>query len=102
MPGCSRKEVFDETRVGVYHCHARCVRELFLCGYDPRTKKDYEYRREWIRQRLMRLATVFAIDVGCYAILHNHFHLLLRNRPDVVAGWSDEEVVRRWLRLSSK
>ena len=26
----------------------------------------------------------------------NHVHVILRNRPDVVAGWSDEEVARRW------
>jgi hypothetical protein len=29
----------------------------------------------------------------------NHVHIILRNRPDVVAGWSDEEVARRWWQL---
>jgi hypothetical protein len=37
------------------------------------------------------LASVFGIDVLTYAILSNHMHLILRNRPDVVAAWSDEE-----------
>ncbi|WP_222435502.1 hypothetical protein [Allorhodopirellula solitaria] len=31
--------------------------------------------------------------------MHNHIHLVLRSRPDVVAAWSDEEIARRWLRL---
>ena len=26
-------------------------------------------------------------------------HVILRNRPDVVAGWSDEEVAKRWWQL---
>jgi hypothetical protein len=34
-----------------------------------------------------------------FAILSNHFHLVLRNRPDVVATWSDAEVAARWLAL---
>ena len=29
----------------------------------------------------------------------NHLHLVLRSRPDVVAEWSDDEVVLRWWRL---
>ena len=29
----------------------------------------------------------------------NHIHVILRNRPDIVAGWSDEEVARRWWQL---
>ena len=32
----------------------------------------------------------------------NHLHVVLRNRPDVVQEWSDDEVARRWLRLYPK
>lgn len=28
--------------------------------------------------------------------MDNHLHLVLRNRPDIVASWADEEVARRW------
>ena len=42
------------------------------------------------------------IDCLTYAILSNHFHSVLRSRPDVVKVWSDEEVARRWLRLYPK
>ena len=31
------------------------------------------------------------------AHMSNHLHVILRNRPDVVALWSDREVARRWL-----
>ena len=33
------------------------------------------------------------------AILANHFHVILRNGPDVVATWTDREVAGRRLRL---
>ena len=36
------------------------------------------------------------------AILSNHFHLILRSRPDVVATWDDTEVARHWLMLCVK
>ncbi len=45
------------------------------------------------------LAGSFGLDVMAYAILSNHIHLVLRNRPDAVARWSDLEVARRWYRL---
>jgi len=31
--------------------------------------------------------------------MSNHLHAILRNRPDVVKDWSDEEVPRRWWNL---
>jgi len=36
---------------------------------------------------------------SAYAHMSNHVHVILRNRPDVVALWSDQEVARRWLAL---
>jgi REP element-mobilizing transposase RayT len=71
----------------------------FLAGVDAVSGKDYSFRREWIRRRSEALASVFAIDVLTYAIMSNHLHLILRNRPDVVAAWSDLEVAIRWLRV---
>ena len=49
--------------------------------------------------RMEALASVFACDVLSYAIMSNHLHVILRNRPDVVEAWSDEEAAIRWLRV---
>ena len=45
------------------------------------------------------MAARFGIDLLAFAILSNHFHLILRSQPDVVASWNDTEVARRWLLL---
>ena len=55
-------------------------------------REGFSFRKEWIRRRLEALASVFAVDMLSYAILSNHMHHILRNRPDVVKTWSDEEV----------
>jgi hypothetical protein len=34
-----------------------------------------------------------------FAVQSNHFHVILRNRPDGVEQWSDTEVAQRWSRL---
>ena len=99
MPRLARGEVIDPAQVQVVHCIQRCVRRAFLCGDDPLTGQSYEHRREWIRQRLEFLASVFAVDCLTYTVMHNHIHVVLRSRPDVLATWDDEEVARRWLRL---
>jgi hypothetical protein len=94
-----RGDVFDPAEVSVFHCINRCVRRCFLCGDEPVSGKSYEHRKRWLEERLQFLAGCFGIDVLAFAILSNHFHVILRNRPDVVATWSDEDVARRWLRL---
>ena len=99
MARIPRKYLIDEREPGVYHCVNRCVRRAVLCGKDPLTGKNHEHRKEWIRDRLELLAGIFAIDVGWYTVMSNHLHLVLRNRPDIVKQWSDEEVARRWWRL---
>jgi REP element-mobilizing transposase RayT len=57
------------------------------------------FRKEWIRQRIEKLASVFGVDVLTYAIMSNHLHVVLRNRPDVVETWSDKQVALRWLQI---
>ncbi len=81
------------------HVMNRTVRRCFLMGDDPLTGKNYDYRKEWLETQLKRLAAQFGIDLLCQAIMSNHFHLVLRSRPDVVAEWDDAEVARRWLML---
>jgi hypothetical protein len=99
MPAYARKDIVDETVVGVYHCVSRCVRRAFLCGTDDFSGRNFDHRKVWMQHRLEFLAAIFGLDVLGFSLMSNHLHVLLRNRPDVVAQWSDEEVARRWYRL---
>lgn len=92
----ARQLIVDAGTEGVYHCMARCVRRAFLCGADPYTGQDFEHRKSWVRERLETLAEAFAIEIFTYSVMSNHVHIVLRNRPDLAAEWSAEEVGRRW------
>ena len=100
MPAYPRKQIVADDEVGLYHCINRCVRRAFLCGVDPVTGHDYDHRKDWIHQQLQHLASIFAIEFCSYAVMSNHLHLIVRTRPDLVQGWSDEEVALRWSRLA--
>ena len=95
----NRRDIFDPNEVGAYSTTQRTVRRAWLCGLDPVSGKSFEHRRTWIQNRLQELAASFAIDCLSFAVMVNHVHVILRNRPDIVAGWSDEEVARRWWQL---
>lgn len=94
-----RKHQFTADEISIIHVVQRCVRRAHLAGFDRKTGTDFGYRKEYIRRRLEALASVFGVDILCYAILSNHMHLVLRNRPDVVACWTDAEVATRWLKV---
>lgn len=86
----------------IVHVWNRCIRAWALCGIDPESGADHEYRRQWSVDRLKHLASIFAIDVITYTIMSNHFHQVLRSRPDIAEKWSPSEVVRRWLKISPR
>ena len=98
----ARKEIVNDAEEGVYHCISRCVRRAYLCGDDPYSGRNFDHRKDWVRDRLQLLSEYFAVDVFAYALLSNHGHYVLRNRPDLPKTWSDEEVARRWLALFPK
>ncbi len=82
-----------------YHCISRCVRRAWLCGEDPYTGKSFEHRRQWVLDRLRELADIFAIDISAYAILSNHFHVVLHVDADKAKDWTDRQVIEQWNRL---
>jgi putative transposase len=95
----ARKQQISLEETPFYHCLARCVRRAFLCGEDSLTGQSFEHRKPWIVDKLKELAEIFAIDVCAYAVMSNHYHVVLRVDPARAQGWSDEEVIGRWRRL---
>ena len=82
MPRQARGEYVNPNEVQLIHAVQRCVRRAFLCGDDVVSGKSFEHRREWIRQRIEFLASVFGIDCLTYTVLSNHLHVVLRSRRD--------------------
>jgi hypothetical protein len=94
-----RSKYVKDGEVGVYHCYTRCVRRAFLCGFDKLSGRDFSHRKVWMVDRLSFLASIFAVDVVSHSVMETHHHNILRTRPDIAAGWSDQEVAIRWLTL---
>jgi len=78
-----------------YHCVYRCVRRAFLCGEDRQSGKRFEHRRGWIEDRLKKLAEIFAIDDCAYAVISNHYHVVLHVDIGKCQIWYDDEVIQR-------
>lgn len=49
----------------------------FLCVIDQYFGESFEYRCEWITERLRILAEVYCIDVAAYTVMSSHYHLVL-------------------------
>jgi REP element-mobilizing transposase RayT len=82
-----------------YHCISRCVRRAFLCGVDARTGYDFSHRRAWIVERLQELIEVFTVELYAYAVMSNHYHVVVRVDSEKAMQLSDEAVAARWLSL---
>ncbi len=93
----ARKDLISLADTPYYHITTRCVRRSFLCGFDRETKTDYEHRRQWIVERIRLLASVFAIDICAYAVMSNHYHLVVKISPEQIEALDDQTVVQRWL-----
>ena len=82
-----------------YHCVSRCVRQAYLCGSDYTTGKSYEHRRDWVVQRIKHIAAIFTIDVASYAVMSNHYHIVVRVDNERPYEMSTREVLKRWSQL---
>jgi hypothetical protein len=82
-----------------YHVAVRCVRRAWLSGVDAASGKDYSHRAAWALERMTRLASVFCIDVGAYAIMRNCYEAVLHIDRARGARLTAQEVIQRWCTL---
>lgn len=92
-----RKYLVDNESAGFYHCISRCVRRAFLYGDDPVSERNCNHRKNWLEKRMLELADIFAVSLYAYALMDNHYHLVLRVNPKQPLEWSDEQIAERWL-----
>ena len=97
----AREQLISLETTSYYHCISRCVRRAFLCGEDSLTGKNYEHRKSWVIERLRQLAEIFAIDICAYAVMSNHYHLVLRVDVETAKRWEIDQVIARWAQLFS-
>jgi len=95
----ARKHLVSVSDTPYYHVTSRCVRRAFLCGTDRYSGRSYEHRRQWIEDRVRILSSLFSIELCAYAIMSNHYHLVVRLNPDEAATWSDDDVLEHWTAL---
>lgn len=91
-----RKQLISLIDTPWYHCVTKCVRRAWICGVDPYDGRDYSHRRQWVVDRMNHLTQAFSIDIASYAIMSNHYHLVLRVDTEKAARWSWQDVVRQW------
>ena len=75
------------------------MRRAFLCGDDKVTGQNYDHRKQWLVDKINLLSTVFAVDICAYAVMSNHYHLVLKVDKAKAETWSDVEVALRWKQL---
>src|SRR5450432_2139222 len=87
----SRIKVKPEAEEAVYHCMTRVVNGERVID---------EVAREVLRKQLWQVADYCGVEILTYAILSNHFHVLLRVPQKVLP--TDDELLRRYQVLYPK
>jgi len=95
----ARKTLVDPAHAASYHCVSRCVRRSWLSGLDEYLEKSFEHRKPWVEQRILELDQIFACGIYAYAVMSNHYHLVVHMSPSAANSWKPEEVARRWVKL---
>ena len=82
-----------------FHCCTRAVRKAFILDSHPIDNPDKIDRRKWIEERILFLTTVFSIDVCAYAVMSNHYHVILDVNKAHSDEWTPLEVIARWHKI---
>ena len=93
------KQLISITDTPYYHVVTRCVRRAFLAGYDKPTKTDFSHRRQWIVDKMMELCDIFSIHICSYAVMSNHYHMVLKVEENKL--WTKTQTLRAWNKLYS-
>lgn len=83
-----------------FHIYSRCVRRAWLFHSDSSGNRDLSHRAGLLETRLIELASCFSISIFSYAVMSNHYHLVVKTEPRQSFSWSAHEVARRWLTCS--
>jgi len=97
--GYARKSLISLRDTPYYHVVARCVRRARLWGFDEYAGRDYSHRKKWVLERLSVLNSIFAIDICAYAVMSNHYHLVVFVDQLRAQQLTHHEVVERWTQL---
>ncbi|NKB77694.1 MAG: transposase [Gammaproteobacteria bacterium] len=95
----ARQQLINIESTPYYHCTSRCVRRAFLCGKDDYSGRCYEHRRDWVESLLLKMAAAFCIDVVAYAVMSNHYHVILRVDLELAQSLTDVEIIERWAKI---
>ena len=98
-----RKVLISLADTPYYHITSRCVpKALRGAGSAPcisvwrRPLFRPELRTSTTMNRIRLLSSLFAIDVCAYAVMSNHYHLVLKLCPGQLDDLSDEQIMDRW------
>ncbi|MBQ75732.1 MAG: transposase [Gammaproteobacteria bacterium] len=78
------------------------MRRAFLCGTDQQSGFNFDHRKQWIEDRILLLGKIFAIDIFGYAVMSNHYHIVLQVDSSEASSWSDSDIVDKWLILNPR
>ena len=92
-----RKQLISISDTPYYHVVSRCVRRSILCGFDKYSNTSFEHRRSWIVDQVKLLSSIFDIDICSYAVMSNHYHLVVK--VNCTKDWSDKQVLSSWSQL---
>jgi REP element-mobilizing transposase RayT len=95
----ARKTLVSLNDTPYYHVVARCVRRAWLWGFDEYAGRDYSHRKTWVLERLAELTSIFTIEICAYAVLSNHYHLVVYVDQKRSRELTKADVVERWIRL---
>jgi putative transposase len=75
------------------------IRRAWLWGRDDFSGKDFCHRKQWVIDRLQQLTGIFTIDICAYAVMSNHYHLVLHVDHERALSLTEAQVIQRWKQL---